>query len=141
MAVNVGMESAITIPGHLFCLMHHNPPFRVSIECDLLQANNTNNKPRPESPRWLVHEGFYEEARTVVAQTNADGDPSNPIVLTVYKEILDTLEWEKKERHVRGAVFLRGGKHHRFLLSWVGAQHSWNHQLERPVKSGACSIS
>jgi hypothetical protein len=97
MAVNVGMESAITIPGHLFCLMHHNPPFRVSIECDLLQANNTNNKPRPESPRWLVHEGFYEEARTVVAQTNADGDPSNPIVLTVYKEILDTLEWEKKE--------------------------------------------
>ncbi|KAJ4346928.1 uncharacterized protein N0V89_010861 [Didymosphaeria variabile] len=50
-----------------------------------------------ESPRWLVHEGFYEEARTVVAQTNADGDPSSPIVLTVYKEILDTLEWEKKE--------------------------------------------
>ncbi|KAL1593889.1 hypothetical protein SLS60_010622 [Paraconiothyrium brasiliense] len=51
----------------------------------------------PKSPRWLVHEGFYEEARTVVAQTNADGDSSNPIVLTVYKEILDTLEWEKKE--------------------------------------------
>lgn len=56
-----------------------------------------NNRTRPESPRWLVHEGFYEEARTVVAQTNADGDLSNPIVLTVYKEILDTLEWEKKE--------------------------------------------
>ncbi|KAF2710633.1 putative hexose carrier protein [Pleomassaria siparia CBS 279.74] len=51
----------------------------------------------PESPRWLVHEGHYEEARTVVAQTNADGDRSNLIVLTVYKEILDTLEWEKKE--------------------------------------------
>ena len=44
-----------------------------------------------------MHEGYYEDARTVVAQTNADGNPSNPIVLTVYKEILDTLEWEKKE--------------------------------------------
>lgn len=52
---------------------------------------------RPESPRWLVHEGHYEEARLVVAQTNANGDISNPIVLTVYKEIVDTLEWEKKE--------------------------------------------
>ncbi|KAF2448732.1 putative sugar transporter [Karstenula rhodostoma CBS 690.94] len=51
----------------------------------------------PESPRWLVHEGFYEEARMAVAQTNADGNLSNTIVLTVYKEILDTLEWEKKE--------------------------------------------
>ncbi|KKY20017.1 putative hexose transporter [Phaeomoniella chlamydospora] len=51
----------------------------------------------PESPRWLVHEGYYEEARTVVAQTNANGDITDPVVLTVYKEIVDTLEWEKKE--------------------------------------------
>ena len=33
----------------------------------------------------------------MVALTNANGDLSNPIVLTVYKEIVDTLEWEKKE--------------------------------------------
>ena len=52
---------------------------------------------RPESPRWLVHEGLFEEARTVVAQTNADGDLSDPIVLVVYKEIIDTLRWEKEE--------------------------------------------
>ncbi|KAF2733679.1 putative sugar transporter [Polyplosphaeria fusca] len=51
----------------------------------------------PESPRWLVHEGYYEEARIAVAQTNANGDLSNPLVLTIYKEILDTLEWEKKD--------------------------------------------
>jgi hypothetical protein len=51
----------------------------------------------PESPRWLVHEGFYEEARTVVAQTNSDGDVADPVVVAIYKEILDTLEWEKKE--------------------------------------------
>lgn len=51
----------------------------------------------PESPRWLVHEGFYDSARTVVAQTNANGDLNHPISLIVYKEIVDTLEWEKKE--------------------------------------------
>lgn len=32
-----------------------------------------------------------------MAQTNANGDETHPIVLVVYKEIIDTLEWEKKE--------------------------------------------
>lgn len=32
-----------------------------------------------------------------MALTNANGDLSNPVALTVYKEIIDTLEWEKKE--------------------------------------------
>ncbi|KAH7410576.1 putative sugar transporter [Cadophora sp. MPI-SDFR-AT-0126] len=51
----------------------------------------------PESPRWLVHQELFQEARTVVAQTNADGDDMSPVVLVVYKEIIDTIEWEKKE--------------------------------------------
>ncbi|XXH01540.1 hypothetical protein Hte_007900 [Hypoxylon texense] len=51
----------------------------------------------PESPRWLVHEGYYEYARASVAQTNSNGDLSDPVALAVYKEILDTIEWEKKE--------------------------------------------
>ncbi|KAK6080092.1 hypothetical protein SCUP234_05448 [Seiridium cupressi] len=52
-----------------------------------------------ESPRWLVHEGHYEEARLVVAQTNSNGDMSDPVAVTIStdKEILDTLEWEKKD--------------------------------------------
>ncbi|KAF7541112.1 hypothetical protein G7054_g827 [Neopestalotiopsis clavispora] len=51
----------------------------------------------PESPRWLLHEEHYEDARLVVAQTNTSGDLSDPVAITIYKEILDTLEWEKKE--------------------------------------------
>jgi hypothetical protein len=50
----------------------------------------------PESPRWLVSQELYEDARLSVAQTNADGDILNPVVVAVYKEIVDTLEWEKK---------------------------------------------
>ena len=51
----------------------------------------------PDSPRWLVHEGHLEAARIVVAQTNANGKLSEPVVLAVYKEIVDTLTWEKGE--------------------------------------------
>ncbi|PMD22215.1 putative hexose carrier protein [Hyaloscypha hepaticicola] len=50
----------------------------------------------PESPRWLVHQGYYDEARLVIAQTNANGDLTHPVVLTVYKEIIDTLRFEKE---------------------------------------------
>lgn len=52
---------------------------------------------RPESPRWLVHEGHFEAARTVVAQANSNGDITDPLSITIYKQIVDTLEWEKKE--------------------------------------------
>ncbi|TVY83652.1 High-affinity glucose transporter [Lachnellula suecica] len=51
----------------------------------------------PESPRWLAHEDYFEVARTVVAQTNSNGDISDPVAVAVYKEIIDTIAWEKQE--------------------------------------------
>ncbi|KID68864.1 Major facilitator superfamily domain, general substrate transporter, partial [Metarhizium hybridum] len=51
----------------------------------------------PESPRWLIRQDRYEDARLVVAQTNADGNLTDPVAMTVYQEIVDTLEWEKKQ--------------------------------------------
>ncbi|EED17854.1 hexose carrier protein, putative [Talaromyces stipitatus ATCC 10500] len=51
----------------------------------------------PESPRWLVHQGLHDLAREVVAQTNSNGNQSDPVALAVYKEILDTLNWEKRQ--------------------------------------------
>lgn len=50
----------------------------------------------PESPRWLVYKGHREAALEVIAQTYTNGDTSSPIVLTVFKEIVDTLEYEKQ---------------------------------------------
>jgi hypothetical protein len=32
-----------------------------------------------------------------VAQTNANGNVSDPVVVTIFKEITDTLKWEKSE--------------------------------------------
>ena len=49
----------------------------------------------PESPRWLVYQGRSEAALKVVAQTYANGDATNPIVLAAFKEIVDTINYEK----------------------------------------------
>ncbi|KHN94347.1 Major facilitator superfamily domain, general substrate transporter [Metarhizium album ARSEF 1941] len=58
----------------------------------------------PESPRWLVRQDRYEDARLVVAQTNADGDVADPVASAVYREILDTLEREKKRARAMSPV-------------------------------------
>ena len=52
----------------------------------------------PESPRWLQYQGLFEEARLVVAQTNANSNLSDPVVLTIYKEIVDALKMEKESK-------------------------------------------
>ena len=49
----------------------------------------------PESPRWLVYRNHDSAALTVVAQTYANGDKTSPIVLAAYKEIVDTINYEK----------------------------------------------
>ena len=49
----------------------------------------------PESPRWLAYVGQREEALLVIAQTYANGDPTHPMVLAQYKEIIDTIDYER----------------------------------------------
>jgi hypothetical protein len=51
----------------------------------------------PESPRWLVGQDRHEEALEVLAIVNAGGDKSDPFVLLQYREIYDTITWEKTE--------------------------------------------
>ncbi|RDW67628.1 MFS sugar transporter-like protein [Coleophoma cylindrospora] len=50
----------------------------------------------PESPRWLVYQDRHTEALEVLALTHANGDTANPIVLVQYKEIMDTIQFEKE---------------------------------------------
>lgn len=49
----------------------------------------------PESPHWLLYNDRQQEALEVIAITHADGNLEDPVVLLRFKEIADTLEWEK----------------------------------------------
>lgn len=45
--------------------------------------------------KYVVYVGRKEEALIVVAQAYADGDTSSPVVLARYKEIVDTIDYER----------------------------------------------
>jgi len=53
----------------------------------------------PESPRWLVGKERHEEALEVLAIMNAHGDKEDPSVLLQFREIYDTILWEKTDGH------------------------------------------
>jgi hypothetical protein len=98
MAVDLGVARTVAFPGSIFPGLHHHSSLHVRVHGQPIPPLWTD-RCSPESPRWLVHEGYYEEARLVVAQTNANGNMSDPVVVTIFKEIIDTLKWEKSEGH------------------------------------------
>jgi MFS family permease len=52
----------------------------------------------PESPRWLMYNDRQDEALEVLAIMSANGDITDPVVITQYHQICDTIAYEKKNR-------------------------------------------
>ncbi|KAK0127286.1 hypothetical protein ONS96_006836 [Cadophora gregata f. sp. sojae] len=50
----------------------------------------------PESPRWLANVGRKEEALTVLAQTYADRNETDAVVLAQYQQIIETIHYERE---------------------------------------------
>ena len=80
----------------------------------------------PESPRWLVARGRQAEALTVLAQTNARGDETDEIVLLQFREICDTLEYEKHDeaRLSLGQILGNRGARKRLIIATTCAVFS-----------------
>jgi MFS family permease len=49
----------------------------------------------PESPRWLQDQGRSEAALLALAQTYSNGEIDDSVVIVQYREIADTLGYEK----------------------------------------------
>ncbi|VUC24191.1 unnamed protein product [Clonostachys rosea] len=49
-----------------------------------------------ESPRWLIYQGYHSEALEVLNRLYKNGHREDQLVSSMYKEISDTLEFEKQ---------------------------------------------
>ncbi|KAG6378894.1 general substrate transporter [Boletus reticuloceps] len=50
----------------------------------------------PETPRWLVANGFEEEGLQVLADLHAAGDTRRPNIVATYVEIISAVDYERK---------------------------------------------
>jgi MFS family permease len=71
----------------------------------------------PESPRWLAYKDRQEEALEVLAVAHGWGDQTDPVVLTEYQEIVQTLAFEKTSGSVSPLETIRTpGNRFRLML-------------------------
>lgn len=72
----------------------------------------------PESPRWLAYNDRADDALEVLAVCHAFGDLTDPIVLIEYREITETLAFEKIAGSISPMEMVRTpGNRKRILLA------------------------
>ena len=66
---------------------------------------------------------MYDEAHQVLAQVNANGDLNSPIVLVQFKEIVDTLHYEKTHSTMSPLQMFKSKASRRRLF--IGTSPGW----------------
>ncbi|OAL44064.1 general substrate transporter [Pyrenochaeta sp. DS3sAY3a] len=71
----------------------------------------------PESPRWLISRGRKEEALEIIALASANGNVDDPVVHVQFKEIEDTISFERHRESSSYKALLLPSNRKRLLIT------------------------